>query len=290
VDAKVTQNGDESVIAADLPPARPDDNVKLAATLIDGSGKSSQVPLVQTAPGHFEAPTFLDQPGAYFVRVESTTPVTNSSTVTEVSKIERTLTWVKPYSAEYMPSDASSGIDAMDAWAALGGGARLTSPAQAFELNAPVAASRTELFPWLMALAALLLPLDIGVRRIAVSFRKLMGFGRHELATATLERGGRMSQLMQAKMRSTQLQDAERVSLFDRGGAATHLRQRPQGLRPRPGETAASAVSETEETEPETPTQASATASELLRRRRKGSADTSTSTETDDKPGEKPEG
>jgi hypothetical protein len=245
----------------------------LSATLIDGSGKLSQVPLLQTGPGHFEAPTFLNQPGAYFVRVESTTPVTNSDVVTQTTKIERTLTWVKPYSAEYAPVNEGGDSDAMDAWASLGGGARLTSPAQAFDFNAPVAASRTELFPWLMALAALLLPFDIGVRRIAVSFRKLLGFGHHELATATLERGGRMGQLMQAKARSTQLQ--EPVSLFERGGPGVRSRQRPQGAPPgaSPAGSVGPAVSEGDEVEQDAPSQASATASELLRRRRRGVAE-----------------
>ncbi|MCL4507292.1 MAG: VWA domain-containing protein, partial [Chloroflexi bacterium] len=146
LDVQVTQNADESLIQADLPPARLDDNVKLAATLIDSQGRSMQLPLLETAPGHYEAPVYLAQPGAYFMRIESTTPLTNSViTTTETTTVERTLAWVKPYSAEYAPHDNDGGAS-MDAWAALGGGARLNAPAQAFDQNAPVAASRTELF------------------------------------------------------------------------------------------------------------------------------------------------
>ncbi|MCL5998262.1 MAG: VWA domain-containing protein [Chloroflexi bacterium] len=268
VEAKITQQADQTMIEADLPPARTEENAKLTATLIDSEGKSQQIPLVQTAPGHYETPAYLDQPGAYFVRIESSTPVTGSQAgaqagtqpVTETLKIERTLAWVKPYSAEYAPS--TGGGDAMDAWAALGGGTQLANPAQAFELNVPVAASRTDLFPWLMALAALLLPFDIGVRRIAVSFRKLLGLGRRELAMASLERGGRMSQLMQAKTRGTQTQ--EPVSLFDR----SPRRGQPAPPWVQPGNPAVTEDS-AQEQEPESPSQAGATASELLRRRRR---------------------
>jgi len=267
MDARVTQHADQSLIEADLPPARLDENIKLTATLIDNEGKSSQTPLIETAPGHYEAPAFLNQPGAYFMRIESTTPLTNGATASETVRVERTLAWVKPYSAEYAPTN-NNGADAMDAWAALGGGTRLNTPSQVFELNVPAAASRTELFPWLMALAAVLLPFDIGVRRIAVSFRKLLGFGRLEAAraTASIERGGRMGQLLQAKSRGSKVLGP--VPLFDQpaGNANTHGRLRPQsqalsqGVMPEP----LSPV-----TEPPTP--AGATAAELLRRRRRAS-------------------
>jgi uncharacterized membrane protein len=298
VEARVTQHADQAVIEADLPPARSDDNVKLNATLIDSSGKTSQTPLVQTAPGHYEAPSDLAEPGAYFVRIESTVPVTNSSTVTQTQRLERTLTWVKPYSAEYAPASADAS-DALDAWAALGGGARLNAPAQAFELNAPVAASRSDLFPWLLALAAILLPFDIGVRRIAVSFRKLLGFGQPELATASLERGGRMSQLMQAKTRAAaQRTEAPASSLFARPGSNTRPRSpaapvSADAWQPSPGDATAgvSIAPPTADAGAEPPTAtAGATASELLRRRRRAGpatdADDSTTNSADASPDE----
>ena len=272
LDAQVTQIADESLIQADLPPARLDDNVKLTATLIDSQGNSAQVPLQETAPGHYEAPAYLTQPGAYFMRIESTTPLSGTAATTGTTTIERTLAWVKPYSAEYAPHN-NNGSATMDAWAVLGGGARLNTPAQAFDLNAPVAASRTELFPWLMALAALLLPFDIGVRRIAVSFRKLLGFKRQELATATLERGGRMSQLLQAKTRGTQLDEA--APLFDRpagGMSGAPLRRRAPLQTQSAARPSGAVIPPVVETPPapEPAAQAGATAAELLRRRRKG--------------------
>ena len=55
------------------------------------------------------------------------------------------------------------------------GGALLSEPRQAFDQTAPVAASRLDLFPWLLALAALAFPLDIALRRITMSLRALFG-------------------------------------------------------------------------------------------------------------------
>ena len=269
VDVRVTQHADQSLIEADLPPARIDDNIKMSATLIDSQGKSAQTPLIETAPGHYEAPAYLNQPGAYFMRIESATPLTNTTSVSETVRVERSLAWVKPYSQEYAPTN-NNGLDSMDAWAALGGGARLNSPAQVFELNAPAAASRTELFPWLMALAALLLPFDIGVRRIAVSFRKLLGFGRLDAsrATASIERSGRMSLLLQAKSRGSRVMDP--VSLFDRptGNASPQARERAQMQSPaQAGQS--NSPPEPQPATAEPPMQAGATAAELLRRRRR---------------------
>jgi hypothetical protein len=69
-------------------------------------------------------------------------------------------------------------------------------------LNAPAAASRTDLFPFLLALAALLLPFDVGVRRITVSLRKLFGFQPRLAPALSMEQTtGRIGQLMRAKSR-----------------------------------------------------------------------------------------
>ena len=114
-----------------------------------------------------------------------------------------------------------------------------------------------------MAVAALLLPFDIGVRRIAVSFRKLLGIGRRELAAVSLERSGRMVQLMQAKSRSVEMQ--EPVSLFDR---ATPIRPYMGDRRLNAAEAPVRAAPTEPTPEGESEAQPIATAAELLRRRR----------------------
>ncbi len=256
VQARVIQRGDQTLIQAELPVDDGQSEATLQATLIDSEGNSRQVPLAQTAPGQYEVETFLDQPGAYFVRIESADGVTGTK------PIEKTLAWVKPYSPEYTPSPSAR--DTLNAWAELGGGELIDSPAQAFARNAPVAATRSDLFPLLLALSALLLPFDIGVRRITVSFRKLAGRIRaREFAPATLEQTGRMVQLMRAKTRSTQ--------------TAAIDRPQPSTLRDRPAATGAASATRSAqvpaagiEPSPSPPSpSASASAAELLRRRRK---------------------
>jgi uncharacterized membrane protein len=198
VQARVTQRGEQTVIEADLPnPESATAETKLTATVIDAEGKTREVNLLQTAPGHFEAETFLDTPGAYFVRVS---PLLGGEGAGVSSGGETTVAWVKPYSSEY--AQGGGGEDALRAWAQLGGGEILDSPKQAFVLNAPAAASRTDLFPFLLALAALLLPFDVGVRRITVSLRKLFGFQPRLAPALSMEQTtGRIGQLMRAKSR-----------------------------------------------------------------------------------------
>ena len=135
----------------------------------------------------------------------------------------------------------------------------MTSPAQVFVLNAPAAASRTDLFPFLLMLAALLLPFDVGVRRIGVNLRKLLGMGlRTAPALATsLEQTGRMGQLMRAKTRvRPEALSAQAKVQFEEDAA------------PKPNAAVMLGQHE-EDTSPQVVTTAAGTASELLKRRKK---------------------
>ena len=175
IQASVTPRGDQVVIGADVSETLDDGTLRLMATLIDAAGQSREITLAQTGPGRFEAETALDQPGAYFVRVRPVAPAAGAALA------ETTIAYIKPYSPEY--AEGANGETALRDWADLGGGALLSEPRQAFDQTAPVAASRLDLFPWLLALAALTFPLDIALRRITISLRAL--FGRAALAAVT---------------------------------------------------------------------------------------------------------
>jgi uncharacterized membrane protein len=260
VQARVSQRGEQTVIEADLPnPESVSADTKLTATVIDAEGQTREVGLLQTAPGHFEAETFLDVPGAYFVRVS---PLLAGEGLGVRSEGETTVAWVKQYSSEYAQSAGSDeGISALKAWAQLGGGEILDVPAQAFVLYAPAAASRTDLFPFLLALAALLLPFDVGVRRITVSVstlvRKLFGFQPGLAPALSMEQSGLMGQLMRAKgrVRPEALSAQARVQ-FEEDAA------------PKPSAAVMLGQHE-EDTAPQAATTAAVTASELLKRRKK---------------------
>lgn len=273
--ARVMQDGDLTTIVVDAlaDETQTDPDLNLVATLIDSAGNSQQVALLQVQPGRYEGQTWLSEPGAYFVRIESAASFT-TTTDASTGSAERihTLAWVKPYSSEYVPGPGAE--DALLAWASAGGGGVLAQPADAFRLDAPAAASRTELFPWLLAIAVCLLPFDIGMRRIAVSLPNLLGMvSRREmtgrtitgrtLSAATLKQNQRISQLMQAKARGSrhpQPYTAGRTVLADAGRVGSR-----------------SAIGDSAETDADSPKTAGATAAELLRRRRKQSASGSTS-------------
>lgn len=248
IQVNVQQRDDQTVIVADVPESQIAEDLKLTATVIDSDGQARELTLTQTAPGRYEAETYLDQAGAYFVRVAPVVTATEASQPA-TGLGETTVAYVRPYSPEY--AQAEGGEENLRDWAALGGGDALASPAQAFALNAPVAASRTDLFPLLLALAALLLPFDVGVRRITVSLRKLLGLSGEKLAPAgNLESSGRMDQLLRAKARVT------------REPAPQIMPRRPAQTSPPSSQTTAG------EAQAPLPQQAVATASELLRRRR----------------------
>jgi uncharacterized membrane protein len=191
IQARVEQRGEQTVIVAELPESRNTAGLKLNAALIDGNGQARAFTLTQVAPGRYEAETTLEQAGAYFVRVRPEVTATLESGVAAPDPLtEATVAYVKPYSAEYAPRPGG-GAAALRELADLGGGQILTEPDSAFVLNAPVATARVDLFPFLLTLAALLLPIDVGVRRATVSLRKLLGRAHTEpkLQPAMANRG-----------------------------------------------------------------------------------------------------
>ena len=266
IQARVSQRGEQTLIEADLPGAGTEESVaetKLTATVIDSAGKTRDVTLLQTAPGHFEAETFLDQAGAYFVRVLPTKALSTTVATNATPLGETTLAWVKPYSPEYAPNDGVNGQAELRDWASAGGGDVLSDPRTAFELNAPAAASRTDLFPYLLALAAILLPFDVGIRRITVSLRKLLGIQPKLAASHTLEQAGRMGQLLRAKSRvsADKLSAETKASLIEESQRAPH---KPASIM----------LGDHADTGPyaEREAKAAATASELLKRKKKRGA------------------
>jgi hypothetical protein len=73
---------------------------------------------------------------------------------------------VVPYSPEYRDLAANDFL--MTQLAQAGGGVMETNPAQAFGGNRPSVYSAVDLSQWLLLLAMLLFPVDVGVRRLAL--------------------------------------------------------------------------------------------------------------------------
>jgi Mg-chelatase subunit ChlD len=140
------------------------------AVVVGPSHMTSTVELRQTAAGRYEGRFPATEEGAYLVQVRASGQHTGN--------IAHTLGVVVPYSPEYRGVGTDHGL--LTRIAALTGGRVLTldQARAAFDHNLPPVMSQIDLWPLLVLMAVLLLPLDVGVRRVAVSRRDL----RHAVA------------------------------------------------------------------------------------------------------------
>jgi hypothetical protein len=116
------------------------------------------VEIRQTAPGTYEGWFDAGQIGTYLVNVVRENPG---------SPLEMTVSGlVVPYSPEYRDLQANDYL--MTQLAQAGGGVATTNPSDAFGGSRPVVYRPTDLTQWLLALALILLPVDVGMRRLAI--------------------------------------------------------------------------------------------------------------------------
>lgn len=116
----------------------------------------------QTGPGRYEADFDARDTGTYLVSVGKAGKAGTSSNVSAVSI---------PYPQEYRNSDPN--LSLLKRIAAETSGSYNPSPAEALTRNFRKSRAYTELWRLLLILAALLLPFDIAVRRIALEPRQL---------------------------------------------------------------------------------------------------------------------
>ncbi|MBW3613305.1 MAG: hypothetical protein KY392_05525, partial [Chloroflexi bacterium] len=135
--------------------------------LVSPDLEPTQTVLEQVGPGRYAGSVLAEDPGAYLVRVAQT--YEDGSTTDAAS---RTLGMVSPAADEFR----RLGIDTVSlaAFADAGEGRELslddersTGAVWAHDIRA--SAFPTPIWPWLLVLAMLLVPLDVGVRRVALS-------------------------------------------------------------------------------------------------------------------------
>ena len=131
-------------------------NASAAAHVVGPGGSNSSVPLVETAPGRFEANVPTSDVGTYLMRVE----------VSAGGKLLHAAS--AGVAVAYSPELAYSGTDMalLQEVAKAGGGTVLRSPAQAFSVKVPPVRLSQSLWFALMALACVLLPFDVALRRL----------------------------------------------------------------------------------------------------------------------------
>ncbi|HDQ72349.1 MAG TPA: VWA domain-containing protein [Chloroflexi bacterium] len=139
--------------------------LEASVSLVGPGGGSLVVGLVQTAPGRYEGTFEPQDEGAYLMRL--------TGSLDGADALAMTSGWVMGYSPEY----AALGKDGEDVEAALarladlGGGAVLEEPKQAFSRTLQGTGATRDLWPYLLGLAVVLIPFDVGVRRLALSRR-----------------------------------------------------------------------------------------------------------------------
>ncbi|WP_129628022.1 VWA domain-containing protein [Candidatus Oscillochloris fontis] len=136
-------------------------NLGVTATLIDHAGTQSSLTLNQVGPYTYQTRLVSPPPGTYLVQIA----VTQANQVV----MRETLGLVVPYAAEYRAGQGNLAL--LEGLAARTGGEAISDPAAAFDRVESGVTAAHELGQELMILALVLLPVDIGVRRLVRSKR-----------------------------------------------------------------------------------------------------------------------
>lgn len=226
LEVRVEQRGEQAVLVVD---ARDDEGdflngVSLNAAVVTPNLDSQTINIPQVAPGRYEMPFTPETEGAYFVRVAG---------ANGENAVAQTSGWVLSYSAEYALSQADERFLSRLA-EITGGGSLADQPEAVFKHNLSLQDSAQPIWRWLLSAAALLLILDIAMRRLIITpsdlraaraaISKWAGVGRQlERETATT---GRMGDLMDAKKR------ASSASIMTDEAARTKLKDIVKGATP----------------------------------------------------------
>jgi hypothetical protein len=134
--------------------------------LVSPDLEPTQTVLEQTGPGRYAGTVRAEDPGAYLVRVAQTFEDESGT-----DAASRTLGIVSPAAEEFRRLGIDA--DALAAYAAAGGGRELPladeeTPTAVWRHDIEASAFPTPIWPWLLLLAIVLVPLDVGVRRVAL--------------------------------------------------------------------------------------------------------------------------
>jgi len=158
LDVEVTSLDDE---------AGPRNFYRTVIRLVSPDLEPIQTVLEQVGPGRYAGSVRADEPGAYLVRVAQTFEDASGT-----DAASRTLGVVSPAAEEYR----RLGIDAqaLRSFAATGAGRELPLVADEdapdpWSHDIQASAFPTPIWPWLLVLAIVLVPIDVGVRRVALS-------------------------------------------------------------------------------------------------------------------------
>ncbi|MDP2859631.1 MAG: VWA domain-containing protein, partial [Bacillota bacterium] len=194
------------------------------ARVVGPDGRSLDLAVEPVAPGRFQASFPAGLPGVYIAQITPRSAQGPAGTV---------LTGVAvPYSPEYKVTGVDRAF--LDRLAAAGGGKVLSRPEEAYARDLKPAYATTALGPYLLALACLLLPLEIAARKLYIG-REDMQHVRLYLrslrpARAPAEDGPPLSHLLGRREEIRKgLDSSPRKGLESPPPAAARLKRSPSG-------------------------------------------------------------
>ena len=144
-------------------------DAKVRISAPDGSSK--EVALSQTAPGEYKSEFEADRMGSYILTIAEKSGTTGAQVSSSGFSV--------PYPPEYRTTRPNKPLLAEVAKTT--GGKELTDPKQALRAIKNPGASISELWPLFVLIAAVLLPLDIAIRRIALPIGEILNLARRAI-------------------------------------------------------------------------------------------------------------
>lgn len=163
LNAQARIEGTQAIITAEAKDkdGNPLPDASITATIIGSDGSEQQTELRQVGPGQFQAQVPSPQTGSYLVQLNAQ----NGETAIGSQMVGL----VVPYSPEYRQQQSNPAL--LQTIADETGGAVLDTPAAVFERNLASVRRAQEMSLPLLLLVALLLPLDIALRRLGLRRR-----------------------------------------------------------------------------------------------------------------------
>ncbi len=162
-----------------------------------------EINLNQVAPGQYAGEFQPETSGVYLITVRG-----EPNSGVEGGFLSVTTGWSMTYSPEYRLLEPNPGYlsDLVDR----AGGRILDDPKEAFDHTLPSPAASQPIWPWLVTVAALLLPFDVAVRRLVISWEDVRRWSKNirrrlqltpTPAPASTARSEQIEALFQAKQR-----------------------------------------------------------------------------------------
>jgi uncharacterized membrane protein len=198
LNVQVQQQENDNLLIVDAQAGNGDylNNYLIQADIIAPDSTTQTVNLQQSAPGQYHASFSASLPGVYMLHL-SGTPAQGENG----NPLQMTTGWVLPYSAEYRHLQTDGKTLEQISQATHGQVLSLGSePADIFLHNLPAGQVPTQAWPWLVGLAAILLPINIATRRLMIRPQEIKENIRRWLDQVSGKRPSRGEQMFSKQM------------------------------------------------------------------------------------------